>query len=250
MYNKYKNLSVVALCMVFSACSSAQVDRLEWVGKEPPMKEVKDPAEGRQPITWPAATLQKSSGRQSSNSLWGSSSKDYFRDQRARKVGDILMVAVSIKDKAEIDNKTERSRTSSDSLGAPNLFGLEDLATGFLPGKADTSKLLSMSGNMKNTGEGVIEREEEIITDVAAVVTQVMNNGNMVIYGSQEVRVNHEIRQLTIEGVIRPGDISPKNTVESKRIAEARISYGGRGLISDVQQPRVGSQIIDILSPW
>ncbi len=249
MKNKFIIVCVMP-CMMLGACTGAQVDRMKWVGKEPPMQEMKDPSEGKQPVKWPLEQMRKSNVKASSNSLWGNSSKDYFRDQRARKIGDILMVNVSIKDKANFDNKTERSRSSSEGLGAPNLFGVEKLATAFLPGKADTSKLLSVSGDMKNTGEGVIEREEEITTDVSAVVTQVMNNGNMVIYGSQEVRVNHEIRQLTIEGVIRPGDISPQNTVESKRIAEARISYGGRGLISDVQQPRVGSQIIDILSPW
>jgi len=247
--NKHVALSLV-LAISLSGCTNSVVDRLEWVGKEPPLKKIENPVEASEKITWPSAAVAPTVSSKSSNSLWGNNSRDYFRDQRARKIGDILTVKVSIKDKAEIDNKTERKRSSSDSLGAPSVFGLEKLATGFLPGKANPSSLLSVNGSMDNSGEGTIEREEVIDTEIAAVVTQVMPNGNMLIYGSQEVRVNHEIRQLTIEGVIRAEDISPTNKIESQRIAEARISYGGKGLISDVQQPRLGNQIIDIISPW
>jgi len=240
----------ITLMLSLTSCTKSVVDRLEWVGKEPPMKKIENPVESSEAITWPSPAIKRITTNKSSNSLWGNNSRDYFRDQRARKIGDILTVKVSIKDKAEIDNKTERKRSSSDSLGAPSVFGLEKLATGFLPGKANPASLLSVNGSMDNSGEGSIEREEVIDTEIAAVVTQVMPNGNMLIYGSQEVRVNHEVRQLTIEGVIRSQDISPTNKIESQRIAEARISYGGKGLISDVQQPRLGNQIIDIVSPW
>lgn len=243
-------VSILLCCTAVGGCSQNQIDRLRQVGQEPPLLQVQNPVEKSQPISWPTKNLPVVNEETATNSLWVKSSNDYFRDKRAHSVGDILMVHVEINDKAEIDNRTERTRTNSEGLGAPNLFGLERLATNFLPGTADTSNLLSVDGNSSSTGEGIIEREEEIETEVAAVVTRVMSNGNMMIYGSQEIRVNHEIRQLTIEGVINPGDISTQNTISSSRIAEARISYGGRGIISDVQQPRVGNQIIDILSPW
>ena len=249
-----KSLTTVSLIAIMAcqvtACNQQSVDKIRRVGLAPEMQEVTIPQEKESaPVHWPVARskmLQKSTA----NSLYSPSIKPFFGDQRARKIGDVLMVAIKIKDKAALDNKTERKRDNKDSLGASKLFGLENLLTAWLPGKADTDSLLSVSGSMENKGEGTIEREEEIETDVAAVVRQVLPNGNLVIYGSQEVRVNHEIRQLTVEGVVRPEDISPTNVVQSNRIAEARISYGGEGLISDVQQPRLGSQIVDILSPF
>jgi len=226
------------------------VDRLEWVGQEPPMQEINDLEEKAQaPVRWPA--MDKNMGTiKTANSLWGKGSRAFFSDSRAGKVGDILIVKVEIKDKAELDNKTERKRENKDSIGANRFFGLENILTAWMPGKAVPATLLDVDGSMDNSGEGIIEREEIITTEVSAVVTQVLPNGNLVIYGSQEIRVNYETRQLTVEGVIRPEDISPSNEVRSNQIAEARISYGGKGLISDVQQPRMGAQLVDVLSPW
>lgn len=239
---------IMTLAILLNACSSAQLDRLEWLGKEPPMKPVQ-PLTQSEPIQWPTMA-NKNSFQQNNNSLWSKNSKAFFKDHRAIKVGDILTVNIQISDKAELDNKTERKRTESDTTGAPNIFGLENKLLGYLPGDANPAKLLSSSNNLNNKGEGVIEREEKINTVVAAVVTEVLPNGNLVIYGSQEVRVNFEIRQLTVQGVIRPEDIDPKNEIQYSQIAEARISYGGKGIITDIQQPRIGNQIADILSPF
>ncbi len=213
------------------------------------MEKVQNPKDKSAPVRWPIARASQPDVR-AANSLWSHTTRQFFRDQRAYKVGDILTVKVIIKDKAELDNKTERKRTTAENLGAPNVFGLEGKLLGLVPGNANPSTLLGVTGNTDSKGEGIIEREEEIQTEVAAVVTQVLPNGNLVIYGSQEIRVNFEVRQLTVEGVIRSEDVSPTNTIEANQIAEARISYGGKGLISDVQQPRIGNQIIDILSPW
>lgn len=188
----------------------------------------------------------------SAASLWDSQSKAFFKDQRAKKVGDILTVKVEINDQAKLDNKTEAKRQESDTTTAPSVFGvgITSKLFGPLPGNTDPANLIDTSANVNNKGEGKIDRKETIRTDIAAVVTDILPNGNMVIYGSQQVNVNFEQRELTVQGVIRPQDISPANDVKYSQIAEARISYGGEGVISDIQQPRIGNQVLDILSPF
>jgi flagellar L-ring protein precursor FlgH len=244
-----KKLTIVlALSSTITACTTSQVDRLDWVGKQPPLDPVQ-PKSQTEPIVWPAVEEERIR-YSSAASLWDSQSKAFFKDQRAKKVGDILTVKVEINDQAKLDNKTEAKRQETDETSAPSVFGLEKKLFQALPGEVDPSSLISTSANVNNKGEGKIDRKEIIKTDVAAVVTTIMPNGNMVIYGSQQVNVNFEQRELTVQGVIRPQDISPKNEVQYSQIAEARISYGGAGVISDIQQPRVGSQVLDILSPF
>ena len=174
------------------------------------------------------------------NSLWQSGSRSFFKDQRARQIGDILTVVVTITDKAEIDNATERTRSGSDSVGAGGAVGTA-IDKFLLPAGSSASDLADVSSSSSQSGSGTVDRSETLETTVAAVVTQVLPNGNLVIEGRQEVRVNFEVRELIVAGVIRPEDIGAENTIDSSKIAEARIAYGGRGQITDVQQPRYGS---------
>lgn len=244
-----KNLIVtIMLAGSVSSCASSQMDRLEWLGKQPPLSPVQ-PQSQSEPIKWPQ-THEQAVKYSSAASLWDSKSKTFFKDQRARKVGDILTVNISINDQAKLDNSTEGSRQESDEIGAPSIFGLEKKLFGALPGKANPASLLETTTNMNNKGEGKIDRKEVINTNIAAVITQLLPNGNMVIYGSQQVNVNFEQRELTVQGVIRPEDIAPNNAVSYSQIAEARINYGGKGVITDIQQPRIGNQVVDILSPF
>jgi flagellar L-ring protein precursor FlgH len=239
-------LCLASLTLALAACGTA--DRLSQVGQAPALSAIENPTAqaGYRPVQMPMPTVQPVS--YAPNSLWQSGSRTFFKDQRARNIGDILTVKVRITDKAEIENSTQRSRTSSDALGVEGAIG--NAVIDILPVGTSADAMIENKGSMSSTGAGTVNRAEEVDTNVAAVVTQVLPNGNLVIEGRQEVRVNFEVRELIVAGVVRPEDIAADNTIESAKIAEARISYGGRGQITDVQQPRYGQQVLDILLPF
>lgn len=246
---KYKELGL-ALLMGCSLSACSAVDRLANVGNPPPMTQIENPQlrPEYRPVSMPMPApeiIQKQP-----NSLWASNRKNFFKDQRAGSVGDILTVLITIQDDAEIENQTQRARNNSEGAELPALAGYEASLNRILPEAVDPSNLTSFGSNSSTRGTGSIEREEEINVRLAAVVTQILPNGNLVIDGSQEVRVNFEKRILAVQGVIRPEDISINNTINHDQIAEARIVYGGEGQITDVQQPRYGQQVYDILFPF
>lgn len=177
------------------------------------------------------------------HSSWGQTGEALFQDPRATNVGDIVTVIISIDDKAQFDNTSERRRTSSAKLGVDLNFKTPTHSTG-------ASGDGSVTSNSRSKGEGTIDRSEKLRLSVAGVVTEVLPNGNLMISGSQEVRVNYEMRVLHIAGIVRPRDISRNNTIAYEKIAEARVSYGGRGRISEVQQPAVGQQLYDNITPF
>ncbi|MEQ1789679.1 MAG: flagellar basal body L-ring protein FlgH [Rickettsiales bacterium] len=246
-----KLLPILLISSVLSGCTSNALDKLDEIGKQPKMAEVVNPTEqaSYRPMTWPMPETAPPP-KQYANSLWQPGARAFFRDQRAARVGDILRVNVKIEDKAEVDNATERKRDTTDSLAAPALFGIQNKIAGFLPGKADPSKLISVTGGTNSKGNGSVKRKETIETQIAALITQVLPNGNFVIDGKQEVRINFEIREVSVKGVVRPEDIKSDNTIDSTQIAESRITYGGRGQLTDMQQPRWGNQVVEILSPF
>ncbi len=239
-----------AAMLTLSGCAST-LDKLERVGNPPAMTRVEDPTikPEYRPMTWPTPAPQAEQ-RQYANTLWQPGARAFFRDQRASQVGDILKVRIEIDDRAELDNDSERTRDAQENVGAPDVYGLEKLFGTITPGSPNPASLFDISGSTTNTGEGSIEREEKIETTVAATITQVLPNGNFVIEGTQEIRVNYELREIAVAGVIRPEDIDSDNTINSTQIAQARINYGGRGQLTDVQQPRWGHQVIDVLSPF
>ena len=239
--------ALACLAMPLGACGAA--DRLANIGRQPDLSAIQDPTAqaGYKPVRMPMPTPQPVS--YAANSLWRTGSRGFFKDQRAQQVGDILTVAVKVTDKAKLDNDTKRSRTNAETFGAKNLFGTESRITKYLPG-ASASALLDASSGGSSEGSGSIDRKEELVTNVAAVVTQILPNGNLVVEGKQEIRVNFEVRELIVAGIVRPEDIQADNTIDSAKIAEARIAYGGRGQITDVQQPRYGQQVMDVLLPF
>jgi flagellar L-ring protein precursor FlgH len=171
-------------------------------------------------------------------------------DRRASLRGDILTVVIEIDDSAEFSNTSERGRSGSEQMGVTGLFGLPQRIDERLPDGASMADAVGANGSSSSSGSGAVRRNEQLTLRVAATVTDLLDNGILRIEGSQEVRVNYEIRELLVSGYVRPEDISRQNEVAYDRIAAARISYGGRGLISDVQQPRLGQQVADIVLPF
>jgi flagellar L-ring protein FlgH len=184
------------------------------------------------------------------NALWQAGARNFFNDQRARRIGDILTVRIDISDRANVSNESNRRRQSNTTVGVPNLFGLERTAQRAAGGAFDPATLIEAEGTTRSQGQGSIAREDRVTLTVAAVVTDILPNGNFVISGRQEVKVNAELRELTVAGVIRPEDVAADNTIRHTQIAEARINYGGRGQITAVQRPGWAQRVADAVSPW
>ena len=183
-------------------------------------------------------------------SLWTQDTGSLLGDRRAGAQGDILTVVIEIDESASIDNATERSRNADEQLAIPDLFGLPERVAGQLPDGATLDSAVGIDSASDFSGDGSVQRAERLTLRIAAVVVDVLPNGALQIAGSQEVRVNFELRELLVEGYVRPADISRQNEITYDRIAAARISYGGRGQITDVQQPRYGQQIADAILPF
>lgn len=245
-----KVASILLVGFSLTACSSV-AERLQRVGQEPDFKpvEAQQEAEKLNYVSMPMPNPQFPEVQQA-NSLWQSNRKGFFKDQRASEVGDILTVNIDINDIAEITNETTRTRNSSEDASASALLGFETYLDDVLPNPVDPTNLASTNSTSNSAGTGEVKRDESIRTKMAAVIAQKLPNGNFVITGHQEVRVNFEVRELRVAGVVRPEDISPQNAIDYSQIAEARIAYGGRGQIMDVQQPRYGQQVFDILYPF
>jgi flagellar L-ring protein precursor FlgH len=231
---------------VASGCSS--IDRLSQIGEQPKLTAIDNPTTqpGYKPVQMPMPKPETVS--YNANSLWRNGSRAFFKDQRAARIGDILTVTVNITDQANFANETQRSRTNKEDSGVTDFLGAKTLgaqAQKILPGR-----ILTADSTASSDGKGSVQRQESLQTNVAAVVTQILPNGNLVVEGKQEIRVNFEIRELIVAGIVRPEDIQSDNTIDSSKIAQARIAYGGRGQIMDVQQPRYGQQVMDVLLPF
>lgn len=237
-----------------SACSA--VDRLANIGEAPTLSKIENPTtqSGYVPVSLPMPTPQPDVRQ--ANSLWSGNKSGFFKDQRAGQVGDILTVMIEIDDEAEMDNTSTRGRSSSEASTLTRILGYEQSLAKVLPeaiNGADGNLNPSLSdfgSDSSHSGTGSIDREEEITVKLAALITQELPNGNLVIQGRQEVRVNYEKRILELAGVIRREDINVDNSITYDKIAEARISYGGKGQITDMQQPRYGQQVYDVIFPF
>ena len=233
-----------AMILLLSGCGS--LDRLSDLGRPPTMTQITDPTAAREyrPLTMPMPALQLPPTELAS--LWRPGSRAFFRDQRAAQVGDLLTVLVAITDNADFENNSTASRTGTEAMGIPNLFGLKQKLVAAVTG----ANSLSTNSTNSNVAAGTIKRTETMTLRLAGTITQVLPNGNFVVAARQEVRVNSELRIMQVSGIVRPQDITGDNTVTHDRMAEARISYGGKGQLTDLQTPRYGQQLMDIVLPF
>lgn len=240
----------LALMALLALAGCGQAERLSRVGRAPDMSPVTNPTEDPRwrPVTMPMP--QPREAPPMANSLWRPGSSTFLRDQRAAQVGDLITILVDVQDEAQLQNRTQRSRNGTETMGVPNMLGLETQTRRLLPRGANPASLINTNSTGTTDGNGTVRRNEQITLRLAATVTQSLPNGNMVVSGRQEVRVNNELRELSVQGIVRTQDIGSDNTIRHDRLAEARIAYGGRGSLSDIQQPRLGQQLIDILSPF
>ena len=224
-----------------AGCAST-AERLSRVGQDPALSPVMSPTQNAnyRPVSMPMPTpliLEPAA-----NSLWRPGARAFFKDQRAKQVGDVLTVVVNIQnERAQLAQQTSRTRQAGEGVNASSLFGID---------RFEPTSPLAAESNSNSSGTGTVTRSENINLRLAATVLQVLPNGNLALAGRQEVRVNGELRELLVAGVIRPEDIRSDNTISWDKIAEARVSYGGRGTITDVQNPRWGQQVWDILFPF
>ena len=241
-------IAVTLATAVLTGCNA--FSRVSQIGETPPLTTIQDPKTqpGYQPVSLPMPAPIVS--ERQPNSLWKAGSRAFFKDQRASQIGDILTVLVNFTDKAQFNNETQLQRTTNEQDTMPNVFGFESQLGKILPKSFNPATAVDITGATNNDGKATINRQEQVTLEVAALVTQVLPNGNLVVQGHQEIRVNYEVRDLQVTGVLRPQDISSVNTVPLDKLAEARVSYGGRGQLTSTQQPRYGEQLLDILAPF
>jgi flagellar L-ring protein precursor FlgH len=226
----------------------AALDNLKNIGGTPPLSPVDNPTTkpGYKPVQMPMPTPQPVT--YNPNSLWRNGSRAFFKDQRAHQVGDILTVKININDTAEFQDQTQITHTATEDSGVSNFIGANTIAN---PAKAVLpGRLLTADSNSQSNANGTINRQDQLLTNVAAVVTQALPNGNLVIEGKQEIRLNNEVRELIVAGIVRPEDIDSDNSIDLPKIAEARVAYGGRGELTNIQQERYGQQALDVLLPF
>ena len=238
-------VTAAALSVALTGCA-----RMDHIGKAPSFTPSRNSDENRAMLDpgLPETVERRSAVDQAS--LWTASQRSLLGDRRAIKRGDILTVVIEIDEEAEISNSTSRSRSGSENMSVPNLLGIPQRIDEKLPDGASMENAVDLNSAGRSGGDGSVSRREELTLRVAATVMQVLPNGVLSIQGTQEVRVNFELRELLVSGYVRPEDISRQNEITYDKIASARISYGGRGQITDVQQPRVGQQVLDAILPF
>lgn len=246
-------LGLVAL-VVLSGCQTFKENRDPTVSNMV-LDESVMPEVNRISVPMPEPVAFRPPERAEASGLWGGETRSFFGDRRARNIGDLLTVMIDINDQAQLRNATDRSRSSTQSVDDPVFLGYDSKIDKILPGISENDlptggQIIDLGSKSGSSGEGSIKRNETIKLRIAAVVIKVLPNGNFVIAGRQEVKVNYELRELRIAGMVRAVDINLDNTINYDKIAEARITYGGKGQLTAVQRPRIGDDFLEVVLPY
>ena len=238
------------LLLLLMIAATAGCSRLSQVGRAPEFNPLEGGFEHHAMYSLPLPDRTEARRFTDQASLWSAGQRSLLGDRRASRQGDILTVVIEIDDRAEMSNTSSTNRSGSEDMGISALFGLPERVNPRLPEGASLDPAVAASGSGAFRGDGAVRRNEKLTLRLASTVVEALPNGVMRIEGTQEVRVNNELRELVLTGYIRPEDISRRNEITYDKIAGARISYGGRGIISDMQRPRWGQQIADIVLPF
>ncbi|MGF1464359.1 MAG: flagellar basal body L-ring protein FlgH [Maricaulaceae bacterium] len=244
----FRFLLLGATALSVTACAVGE--RLSYIGQAPPLEPIEDPGVEIAPRVVQIPVSPPPAEHYTANSLWRTGAREFFEDQRAKRTGDILTVQIDIQDEAQLQNTTIRNRITNEDSALEDVLGLAAQLTGPVGQALTAGGATTFNSTSQLNGIGNVDRSEDIALTVAAIVTQILPNGNLVIGGRQQLRVNHELRDLTFSGIVRPEDITAANTIDFTQVAEARLSYGGRGILSDTQRPRYGQELFDVLFPF
>ena len=239
-------MRLLLLCLLLLAACG----RAGHLGKAPDFSTMEDTTENLALYSNPLPLVADPDAPSAAASLWTSSRSSLLGDRRAGSRGDILTVVIEIDDSAQISNTTDRAREGEENMAITGLFGLPQRIDAGLPDGSTLADAVHTKSDSAYAGDGSVKRQEKLTLRVAATVIEELPNGVLRIQGQQEVRVNFELRELIVTGYVRSADISRQNEVTYDKIAGAQISYGGRGQITDVQQPRYGQQVADIVLPF
>lgn len=241
-----KFLPLTALLVAAFALSGCD-DRLENIGRAPSLTGIDGSREAQAMSSTPLPRDVAARRATDGASLWAAGRQSLLGDRRAQQAGDILTVVIEIDDKAEVSASSNRGRSGSESMSIGAMLGIETLGP---LASVDLNPGVSTNSSSATAGDGTTRRNEKLTLRIAATVVGTLPNGVLQIQGTQEVRVNFELRELLVTGFVRPEDISRQNEIPYDKIASARISYGGRGQITDMQQPRYIQQLTDIVLPF
>lgn len=207
------------------------------------------------PMVAPQAYTEPEEQYENPGSLFSEANSHYiFDDNRARKIGDIVLIKIveTSKSKSKVDTTAERETTSEFSVGAA--FGKSKIGPlgfgGPLSGGIGADPVLSTSRVSDHSATGETKRENYVTATMGARIMQVLPNGVMQVQGARAIKVNDETQYMVVTGLIRQRDIDADNSILSTQMADSHIDYYGKGVLADKQKSGWLTRLLDIVWPF